>query len=72
MLFRSYGVVGPMGQVIGKYYGEEHKFVETIKVALIAHVMGNAPTISVEYARKAIPGHVMPSFAEMEEALSEI
>jgi len=71
-IFLAYGVVGPMGQFIGKYYGEEHQFVACIKVALIAHVMGNAPTISVEYARKAIPGHVMPSFAEVEEALSEI
>ena len=40
-----------------------------MKVGLLAHVAGNAPAISIEFARKAIPAGVRPSFAEVEEAV---
>lgn len=70
-IFLSYGFVGPMGKSIGKYFDEEHKYYECIQAGLLAHVQGNAPAVSVELARKAIPGHVMPSFQELEEAMNE-
>ncbi len=65
----AYGFVGPMGQYIGKFFAEEHKYYECIKTAILAHVQGNAPAVTVEYARKMIPGDVMPSFKEFEEAM---
>jgi chemotaxis protein MotA len=65
----SYGVVCPMGQKIGKYYNEEHKYYEVIKTGLLAHVQGNAPAVSVEFARKMIPSLFMPGFSEMEQAI---
>lgn len=64
-----YGIFGPIGQFMGKYYHDEHKYYECIKIGLLAHVQGNAPAVSVEFARKMIPGNVMPSFKEVEAAM---
>lgn len=66
----SYGFVAPMGRYMGEYYAAKVKFIETIKVALLAHVKGNAPVISVEFARNSINEHERPGFKEMEEALA--
>ncbi len=66
----SYGMVGPMGHYLSKYFAERSRFVNCIKVGLLAHVQGNAPAISVEFARKTIPEYVMPTFKEVEEAAS--
>lgn len=68
-IFIAYGFVGPIGQYLGKFFGEKHKYYECIKTGLMSHIKGNAPAISVEFARKSIPTHVMPSFKELEEAL---
>ncbi len=67
-----YGLVGPMGQSLGKYYAEKGFYMECIKIGLLAHVQGNAPAVSVEFARKVIPADVMPSFKEMEEAMEAL
>jgi len=66
----SYGFVGPMGKFMGSYFELEGKYYECIKIGLLAHVDGNAPAVSVEFARKVIPSNVMPSFKEMEDALA--
>jgi len=68
----SYGIVGPIGLYLGKYFNQQHKYIECIKIGLISHVQGNAPTISVEFARKVIPSDVMPSFAEVEQAMGNL
>jgi chemotaxis protein MotA len=36
--------------------------MNVIKAGLLAHVSGNAPAISVEFARKVIPSGVRPTF----------
>lgn len=66
-----YGIFGPMASSISKYFDEEHKFYECIKLGLLAHVQGNAPMISVEFARKVIPSGVRPTFKEVEEAVQK-
>ena len=66
----SYGFIAPMGRNIGTYYEDEHKFTECIKIALLAHLKGNAPVISVEFARNCLPSHEKPTFLEVEEALN--
>lgn len=66
----SYGFLAPMGRYMGEYCAAKVKFIETIKVALMAHVKGNAPVVSVEFARNSIDEHNRPSFKEMEEALA--
>lgn len=66
----SYGLVSPMGHFLGKFASAESKYLECIKVAILAHMQGNAPVITVEFVRKAIPDHLRPSFKEVEEAIN--
>jgi chemotaxis protein MotA len=68
----SYGLVAPMGSCIGKYFDEEHKYYECIKIGMLTHIQGNAPAVSVEFARKGIPTGVRPSFKELEEAIQKV
>jgi chemotaxis protein MotA len=44
---------------------EEHAFLYVLRVSFLK---GTAPIMAVEVARRAIPGHVRPSFKEMEQA----
>ncbi len=67
----SYGFVQPMASSIGKAFDMDHKYFECLKTGLLAHVSGNAPAISVEFARKVIPSGVRPTFKEVEEAVSK-
>jgi len=69
-IFISYGFVAPMGRYMGESFAAQTKFIAVIKVCLLAHVKGNAPVVSVEFARNSIEEHLRPTFAEMEEALA--
>jgi chemotaxis protein MotA len=61
-----YGLIGPIAANMGKSSEEEHAYYHVLRVALIAFMKGTPPTVAVEYARRAIPGHVRPSFQEAE------
>jgi len=37
-----------------------------LRVVMISFLKGTAPIMAVEFARRAIPGHVRPSFQELE------
>jgi len=39
-----------------------------LRVLMISFLKGTAPIMAVEVARRAIPGHVRPSFKELEQA----
>ena len=43
-------------------------YFHVLRVAVIAYTRGTAPILSVEFARRAIPHEVRPSFKEMEGA----
>jgi hypothetical protein len=47
----SYGFITPIGKFLGMYFEDEGHYNSTIKVALLAHLKGNAPVVSVEFAR---------------------
>jgi len=66
----SYGFIGPMGTSMATYGEQQAKFLECIKVGIIAHMQGNAPQVTVEFMRKNIPSDFRPTFAEVEAALS--
>jgi chemotaxis protein MotA len=38
----------------------------------LAHLQGGAPAVSIEFARKILPSHVRPSFAEVEQAIDQL
>ena len=56
----------------GASFEDEGKYVECIKIALLAHVKGNAPIVSIEFARNSIPPAEKPSFQELEAAINAI
>jgi chemotaxis protein MotA len=37
-------------------------------VMMVSFLKGTAPIMAVEVARRAVPGHVRPSFQELEQA----
>ena len=63
-----YGLVGPMASRMGKNADEEHAFLLVLRVVMVAFLKGVAPIMAVEIGRRVIPGHVRPSFKEVEQA----
>ena len=63
-----YGLVGPMAARMGKNAEEEHSFLLVMRVVMVAFLKGVAPIMAVEIGRRVVPGHVRPSFKEVEQA----
>ena len=63
-----YGFIGPIAANMTKASGEEHAYLYMLRVLMVAFLKGSAPIMAVEVARRAIPGHVRPSFKELEAA----
>ena len=63
-----YGLVGPIAANMAKAAEEEHAFLYVMRVLMVSFLKGTAPIMAVEVARRAIPGHVRPSFKELEQA----
>ncbi len=63
-----YGFVGPIAANMAKAADEEYAFLYVLRVMMISFLKGTAPIMAVEVARRAIPGHVRPSFKELEQA----
>jgi chemotaxis protein MotA len=63
-----YGLVGPVSQNMAKATAEEHAYLYVLRVLMLAFIRGQPPVVAVEMGRRAIPAHVRPSFAEVEEA----
>jgi len=65
-IFISYGFLQPLATNIDMANDEESKVFEAIKAGMIAFAKGFNPIISVEFARRAIPGEYRPAFQDME------
>jgi chemotaxis protein MotA len=63
-----YGLVGPIASNMTKIAEDEHAFLYVLRVMMVAFLKGSAPIMAVEVARRAVPGHVRPSFKELEAA----
>jgi chemotaxis protein MotA len=63
----SYGFAQPLASSLEHRVGEELNIDQTIKAGLLALHKGFAPAIAVEFARRAIPDDVRPSFEETEQ-----
>ncbi|HTT32859.1 MAG TPA: flagellar motor stator protein MotA [Methylomirabilota bacterium] len=64
-----YGFVGPLAANLAKKSEEEHAYYHVLRVAIIAFMKGIPPMVAAEFARRAVPGHVRPSFQEAEKHL---
>jgi chemotaxis protein MotA len=64
----SYGVVAPLAANLEKIVDGGTQFYQVVRAGLMAFAKGMAPSIAVEFARRAIPHEVRPTFREMEAA----
>jgi len=62
----SYGVVGPLANLLEERANESTKILQCIKVTLLASINGYAPAIAVEFGRKVLYSTERPGFAELE------
>jgi chemotaxis protein MotA len=62
-----YGLVGPLAASMQKIAEDEGAYLHVLRVVMIAFLKGTAPIMAVEFARRAIPGHVRPGFLEVEK-----
>jgi chemotaxis protein MotA len=63
-----YGFVGPIAPSMAKAADEGTRLAECSARADHFFLKGTAPIMAVEAARRAIPGHVRPTFSELEQA----
>jgi chemotaxis protein MotA len=63
-----YGLVGPISSNMTKMADDEHAYLYVLRVLIVSFLKGTAPIMAVEVARRAVPGHVRPSFKEVEAA----
>ncbi len=63
-----YGLVGPLASNMSKTADDEHAYYHVLRVVMISFMKGTPPIMAVEMARRAVPGHVRPTFQELESA----
>jgi len=68
----SYGIVGPISNAIRGVDEVDAKYFQCIKAAMLAHMQGYPPSVSVEFARKVIYSGDRPSFYEIERTVDEL
>jgi chemotaxis protein MotA len=61
-----YGFVGPLAANMSKLTHEQREYWHVLRVTMIAFMKGTSPLLATEMGRRAIPGHVRPSFQEFE------
>ena len=66
-----YGFVGPLSANMAKSMEEEHAFYHVLRVVIVSFIKGSPPSVAVEFGRRAIPGHVRPTFQELENFIKE-
>jgi chemotaxis protein MotA len=67
-ILMCYGFLGPVASRMARINESEASFYYVIRVGLLAFIKGAAPILAVEYARRAIPSSVRPTFQEMEKS----
>lgn len=68
-VWMAYGFIGPIGTSLKAVHDADAKYLTCIKAALLAHLQGYAPAVSVEFARKTLFSNVRPTFYEVEESV---
>ena len=64
-----YGLIGPIASTMTKAVDEEHAYYHVMRVIIVSFMKGAPPSVAVEYGRRAIPGHVRPSFQDTEKTI---
>jgi chemotaxis protein MotA len=66
-ILMSYGFVAPLAGSLAQRVNEEQFYCHCIKAGLLAVYKGHPPTIAIEFARRALPHDVRPTFNETEQ-----
>ncbi len=66
----AYGVVMPIAKNMELWAAADSKYIECIKIGILAHLQGSAPAVSAEFARKSLFSHERPTFIELEDAMN--
>ena len=67
----SYGFVAPHRLRVKARGEAEERYFLCIKAGILAYMQGYAPSVAVEFARKALNTDVRPTFYEVEEAVEK-
>jgi chemotaxis protein MotA len=67
-ILMCYGFFGPIATRMSGINESEENYYHVMRVGVLAFIRGSAPILAVEFARRAIPSSVRPSFNEMETA----
>ena len=70
-ILMCYGLVGPIAGNMAKMADDEHAYYNVLRVLIISFMKGSAPVLAVEFGRRAIPGHLRPSFQETEKFIRQ-
>ncbi|WP_116086062.1 flagellar motor stator protein MotA [Tropicimonas sp. IMCC34011] len=70
-VFLAYGIVGPFAARVKMVTEEDAHFHQLIREVLVANLHNHAANICIEVGRQNTPGHIRPSFNELEEALKQ-
>jgi chemotaxis protein MotA len=57
--------MGPIAANMAKTIGEEHSYYGVLRVCMMAFIKGVPPIMAVEIGRRAVPGHVRPTYQDL-------
>jgi len=61
-----YGFFSPIAARMSRINESEAQYYHVVRVGVLAFIRGSAPILAVEFARRAIPSSVRPTFSELE------
>jgi chemotaxis protein MotA len=68
----SYGFVAPIASAVLARGNAEERYFLCMKAGILAYMQGYAPSVAVEFARKALNTDVRPTFYEVETAVENL
>jgi chemotaxis protein MotA len=71
-VFLAYCFIGPIATKVKAIHEQDAQFYYIIRDVFIAYLKGNPPQVSIEIGRGSVPSIYQPSFAELEQSLSDV
>lgn len=71
-VFLAYGFFGPFASRVQGAVDEDSHFYKLIREVLVANLHNHATSICIEVGRQNTPGHMRPSFSDLEEAMKNV
>ena len=68
----SYGFIAPLASAVKARGDAEERYYLCMKAGILAYMQGYAPSVAVEFARKALNTDVRPTFYEVEQAVENM